>query len=491
MFAQEKHRFYYATPLSRLYLVRPILLLYSSVPIVSSETDFTTLLLCPDRIQLDRFYYATPLSRSYPVKPVLLRYSSVPIVSSETDFTISHLCPDCIISQERRIFYFVTPRLQIFHEGVISIADRSNGHVQGFTNCENTTLQSSVELLWVAIGQFEYAEKKLLFTLKGIGFIPQAGEAIDIAIVRQYVCLLLDVIPALKGSFIAAVTLATFIGFVMIFHMLSSYRTNMLKLYRGDNSDIPPKSQMSNSQMLAGIFDNISYQHTTNIHGKVSVSAAKWTGYQIAFRLALFHFEGIFTYRRLLFLVTYFMFFYNIFMGFLSCFMRIIKSTIIGTSLLSRLDQSILPKKFQKFDPERYKTNRFNAYIGFMHVEVAHTHPVVIVFLRLMVLDVGTRKGIEMVLAKELKANGVKTTVAKNRSFMLARNKWQTMYTLLNNPSLKQYRQHHITPNAILDSKRKMSTVNHNTVSFRMLQMKSTHDNVAFEMAKADEYIRF
>ncbi|KAL3847277.1 hypothetical protein ACJMK2_018197, partial [Sinanodonta woodiana] len=388
--------------------------------------------------------------------------------------------------------------------------------------------KSSVELLWVSINQFEYAEEKLIFTLKGIGITPQAGEAIDVAFVRQYICLILDVIPALKGSFIAAVTLATLVGFVMILHMLSSYRTNLLKLYRGDNSDIPPKSHMSNPHLLVGSMRYAGYQVGYIAWGYlIQVLVYLLIAVILAFVVTLIM-NGIYQWlirilmelwpvllttilinilqtmmakclflqqngqilrldnRRLLFLVTYFMFFYNIFMGFLSCLMRILKSTIIGASLLSRLDQSILPKNFQKFD------SGFNAYIGFMHVEVGHTHPVVIVFLRLLVLDVGIRKGIKMELEKGSKADDVKTTVATKRRFMRARNNWQMTYTLLNNPSLKQYRQHHIQHSgATWDSKRKPSTVNHNTVSFRMPQINSPDDNVAFEMAKADEYVRF
>ena len=56
-------------------------------------------------------------------------------------------------------------------------------------------------------------------------------------------------------------------------------------------------------------------------------------------------------FRRLFFIVVYFLFFYNIFLGFISCLLRIIKAIVIGTIFMSRIDHSTLPLKFQDKDP--------------------------------------------------------------------------------------------------------------------------------------------
>jgi len=56
-------------------------------------------------------------------------------------------------------------------------------------------------------------------------------------------------------------------------------------------------------------------------------------------------------FRRVLFTFSYFMFFYNIFIGFLSCILRILKSIAIGAIFMSRLDNSALPRRFQMMDP--------------------------------------------------------------------------------------------------------------------------------------------
>ena len=48
---------------------------------------------------------------------------------------------------------------------------------------------------------------------------------------------------------------------------------------------------------------------------------------------------------------TYFMFFFNVFLGLVSCLLRILKSIVVGALFLSRLDISSLPREFQFFDP--------------------------------------------------------------------------------------------------------------------------------------------
>ena len=45
------------------------------------------------------------------------------------------------------------------------------------------------------------------------------------------------------------------------------------------------------------------------------------------------------------------MFFYNIFIGIVSCLMRIAYAMVLGTLMLSRLDYSTLPRRFESMDP--------------------------------------------------------------------------------------------------------------------------------------------
>lgn len=61
-----------------------------------------------------------------------------------------------------------------------------------------------------------------------------------------------------------------------------------------------------------------------------------------------------FSSRRGFFIITYFVFFYNTFLGVISCLLRIIKAIVLGALFLGRLDHSTLPRRFQLFDPGNY-----------------------------------------------------------------------------------------------------------------------------------------
>ncbi|KAK3585644.1 hypothetical protein CHS0354_004564 [Potamilus streckersoni] len=265
----------------------------------------------------------------------------------------------------------------------------------------------------------------------------------------------------------------------MILHMLSSYRTNIQNLYKGNTSHIPPRTSQSNPSMLVGSIKYAGFQVGYIAWGFIIQSLVYLLVSVVLAVIISFIKAGIYNWlvdrlmqawpvlltaflinilqqilakfvflqengnalrlnnRRLLFTFTYFLFFYNIFIGLVSCLMRIIKSMVIGAIFISRLDESVLPQRFQSLDPG------FNAYVGFMHIEMAHTHPVVIVFLRLLALDVGIRKESK----RPSKGSDIElfgTVQKKSKRFMRARNNWQTMYTLLNNPSVRLYRKHHI-----------------------------------------------
>lgn len=138
--------------------------------------------------------------------------------------------------------------------------------------------------------------------------------------------------------------------------------------------------------------------------------------------------------RRLFFIFTYFMFFYNIFIGIFSCLMRIIKAIILGALFLPRLDHSTLPKKFQRMDPG------FDAYCGFMHVESTHTNPVAMVFISILQAESLTalKKKEKKILNIVLRDEYQEMLAKKRRK---ARWKWLLAYTLVNNPEISLQRR--------------------------------------------------
>ncbi|KAK6962819.1 stimulated by retinoic acid 6 protein [Biomphalaria glabrata] len=293
----------------------------------------------------------------------------------------------------------------------------------------------------------------------------------------------------IRFSLMVALVLACTLSFFTILHMMSSFRNNLYSMYRGDFSVIPPPEDMGPVALCTGSIKFAGYQVayfvwayivTFGILGLVCIA--------IGFIVHLFLLEltdfivhileqagpslgiGVFMMiaqwllarfiflqdkgqylrldnRRFYFVFTYFFFFFNIFIGLVSCLMRILKAIGVGMLFLGRLDNSTLPRKFEFFDPG------FAAYQGFIHMEAAHTHPVVNVFIRLLASESRKRKRDNLEL-KEMRTdlkNGSPVTritkVGHQRSKPInvgARFNWLVTYTLLHNPTVRIYRRGYV-----------------------------------------------
>ncbi|XP_070542389.1 receptor for retinol uptake STRA6-like [Ptychodera flava] len=135
--------------------------------------------------------------------------------------------------------------------------------------------------------------------------------------------------------------------------------------------------------------------------------------------------------------------------------MRLFKGMFFGALLFPRLDYSILPRVVERFDPG------FRAYVGFLQLENAHTHPVLVCFCRLLLLS---RKVDDDEVEDDTEGDGSINTIAedaqavsktdrydKHRSLpsttvwydrrrRLPRNRWFLAFTLIRNPDLQQLR---------------------------------------------------
>ncbi|XP_066298087.1 stimulated by retinoic acid gene 6 protein-like [Branchiostoma lanceolatum] len=124
---------------------------------------------------------------------------------------------------------------------------------------------------------------------------------------------------------------------------------------------------------------------------------------------------------------AYFMFFFNIIVGFFFCFSRVIISLIFGVLLLSRIDRTVLMEGFEQSDIG------YLFYLSMVRIEVAHTHPVLLSFCQLL-LDTTTTP----------KRNGRYSsyvTVQRPLYETKPRWRWHLAYTLLRNPQLKELRK--------------------------------------------------
>ncbi|XP_077989011.1 stimulated by retinoic acid gene 6 protein-like isoform X1 [Glandiceps talaboti] len=293
----------------------------------------------------------------------------------------------------------------------------------------------------------------------------------------------------------AALTFAfSIVGMLLI---MQNYRENMLAVYRGDHSLIPSvaeggKLAITPATRVVSASRYIGFQAAYMAWGYFIQFFVLWIGLEIValsfgtpvgrqlllailesfgpviavglvvtlgqYLMARFAFlqdrgkSFALNNRRLFHNFTYFMFFYNVFLGMYSCLMRILKSVVIGAFMLSRIDQSTLPRKYERFDPG------FRAYVGFLQLENAHTHPILVTFCNLLLQSTNTNtptSGRDSMTREEFVVNmeigdgdtapSSKRIMTEARRRQMIRNRWRVALTLVRNPGLQFRRSHAIS----------------------------------------------
>ncbi|XP_068693707.1 stimulated by retinoic acid gene 6 protein-like [Montipora foliosa] len=153
--------------------------------------------------------------------------------------------------------------------------------------------------------------------------------------------------------------------------------------------------------------------------------------------------------RRFFHVCTFFLFFFNIFLGLFSCLQRIIIGAVTGVMFLGRTQQSLLSRNLELKDPG------FNAYVGYLLLEHTHANPVLVTFCHLLIKTInekqvhhqeGSNDLINHADADEESTFAMNTvrrtrTAFKHRRSRKNRNRWHLYLTLHNNPSLKEHRR--------------------------------------------------
>ncbi|XP_071487309.1 stimulated by retinoic acid gene 6 protein-like [Diadema antillarum] len=130
--------------------------------------------------------------------------------------------------------------------------------------------------------------------------------------------------------------------------------------------------------------------------------------------------------RRLFHVQVYFFFFFNVILGLASCLLRIFKSVLFGLLLVGRIDRCLLMRGFELFD------SGYKAYLGFLQLEVAHTHPVVITFCHFLLQTQKERKD-KLLEFSEKDDVDMSTRRSPDKR---ARIRWHLAMTLLKNNHL-------------------------------------------------------
>lgn len=136
--------------------------------------------------------------------------------------------------------------------------------------------------------------------------------------------------------------------------------------------------------------------------------------------------------RHAYFLFVYFNFFFDCFLGILSCIIRLVKSMIALVVFMPRLDYSTFGRNLEQFD------NGYTSYTSYIYVEAMHTHPILITFTQIIYMNIldKRRRQRHFLLVDE------KQVLEGNRRKAL-RFRWFLLITLMNNLPLISTRRHH------------------------------------------------
>ncbi|CAF1239647.1 unnamed protein product [Rotaria sordida] len=265
-------------------------------------------------------------------------------------------------------------------------------------------------------------------------------------------------LPDFVRSYLIAFIAALFITLVQLLVMFAGIRRNLLQAFRGDDSEIPRRLSSENINYITGTFHFAGYLIgyvilayiflaiflfiiLISIDALITYGNVKFletilkiiipTLILVFFKKYLNKILGQYIFlqhdgevlsinnRRAFMVFIYFNFFLDAFLGFVAAIMRILRSIAGGVLYMCRLDYSPLGRKLETID------SGFSAYCGFIFVECAHRHPVLLYFV------------------SHLLRNHLYPTNTKRLS--KARHKWYVAIFLLNNPTLIYRRKQFLT----------------------------------------------
>lgn len=291
-------------------------------------------------------------------------------------------------------------------------------------------------------------------------------------------------VQVLRGCLYGSYIFAALIYVITTLHFMKCHRDHVLQLYRGDrrlmqNICLSPASFVGRGLSYTG------YQVAYAVIGFVVLSNLgfllilipsvdqtirnliwKWTkglvpSIVLTVILRLFqrfllsqyvfrdreypNFSVVIDNRRLFSIMSYAFVFLNTIVGVVSGLLRIAKAMMLGLFFFSRLDRTVFMPGFQTWD------KGFVAYLGFLHVLVAHRHPVVLMFCQVLIesnkVTTSEEKQHSNHSAQPHNAGepeqvtGFTREIRHPRVSQKAVNRWLLAVTLLRNPSLTQHRR--------------------------------------------------
>ncbi|XP_030832576.1 stimulated by retinoic acid gene 6 protein-like isoform X1 [Strongylocentrotus purpuratus] len=253
-------------------------------------------------------------------------------------------------------------------------------------------------------------------------------------------------------------------------HVLINYRNNTVRMWGGDRSSFPVQAYSYSSKVVANLTYS-GYQIAYCIWGFIVLHLVLWVVVVVVWYFILgplinnvrrdnvilqllrdYWLGLVITYiiyysqilaSRLFFLqkygknfginnrrsyhnMVYFTLFLNVLVGFVSCLLRVLKALLFGIFLVGRVDYCLMYPGLEFFD------KGYRAYVGFLELEVIHTHPVIVTFCHCLWQVARTESDRRSALEKTEDEH----QVLERRRRKVVRNKWQLGYTLVRNPIL-------------------------------------------------------
>jgi hypothetical protein len=172
--------------------------------------------------------------------------------------------------------------------------------------------------------------------------------------------------------------------------------------------------------------------------------------------------------RHAYFLFVYFNFFFDCFLGILSCILRLLKSMIALVVFMPRLDYSTFGRNLEQLD------HGYTSYTSYIYVEAMHTHPILITFTQIVYMNIlDKRRRQKHFLSIDEKHIG-ELSQRKSRRF-----RWFVLITLMNNLSLISTRRYYRrTSMSMCDRGKHQRTSSISSLSNRTMTMECASEDL-------------
>ncbi|XP_070582183.1 receptor for retinol uptake STRA6-like [Ptychodera flava] len=289
----------------------------------------------------------------------------------------------------------------------------------------------------------------------------------------------------MEACLIVALTVAFCICTFTLGFILSNYRSNILAMYKGIRLVLPPKlarrspgSYAEASMKYFGyqiifiafgffvqslvlfvvafllafvIFLPVIYGYGLDVLLKLCFTAGPWillaivvlgTQAWTAYEFFVLRYQNKPTIaldnRRAFYNCWYFMFFFEFFWAWVVAVFRVIQGIFFGCILIARCDLSMLNWRFEHQDVA------LQSYVAMLQVEVAHSHPLLLSFCKILLRPTTARWRNRMLKAdvESGDTDSLKRQLMRKRK--LIRNRWFVAYTLFWNPNLRHLRKQRI-----------------------------------------------